>query len=69
MTPCKIIKRKDKNKMWTYVYVKKEFSRFGIPEMVGIYYNPYNKPAKDIAALFILPEFMQQVYYYNVKKL
>ena len=52
---------------WVIVKVKKEFSKYGIPEIVGIYYNPYNKTVKEIINFWILPEFVSQVYGYKVK--
>lgn len=54
-----------KNKLWVVIKVKKEFSKFGIPEMVGIYYNPYEKSVKEIIDTWILPEFVNQVYGYK----
>ena len=50
------------NKSWVEIRIKKEFSKFGIPEMVGIYYNPYNKPIKEVIKFWILPEYINQVY-------
>ena len=49
-------------KRWITIKVKKEFSRYGIPEMVGIYYNPYNWSVRKMIELWILPEFYDQVY-------
>ena len=53
-------------KLWVVIKVKKEFSRFGIPEMVGIYYNPYGKSVNYIINMWILPEFINQVYGYKI---
>ena len=55
-----------KEKLWVIIKVKKEFSKFGISEMVGIYYNPYNKPVKYWIKFWILPEFVNQVYGYKI---
>lgn len=49
-------------KPWVEVYTKKEFTKYGIPEIVGIYYNPYGKSVKEVIHTWILPEFWNQVY-------
>jgi hypothetical protein len=57
---------KNKEKLWVEIKIKKEFSRFGIPEMVGIYYNPYGKTVKEVIKFWVLPEFINQVYGYKI---
>lgn len=52
-------------KDWVTIMVKKEFSRYGIAEMVGIYYNPYNEPVSDFIETWIVPEYRNQVYGYK----
>jgi hypothetical protein len=34
--------------------------------LVGYYYNPYNRPAKEIAAMFVSPECIQEIIAYKV---
>jgi len=53
-------------KRWIVIKVKKEYSKYGIPEMVGIYYNPYNKPVLHYINTWIVPEFRHQVYGYKI---
>lgn len=55
------------DKKWIVIKVKKEFSKFGIPEMVGIYYNPYDKSIAEVIKFWIDPEFINQVYGYKIK--
>ena len=49
-------------KPWVTIMTKKEYTKYGIPEIVGIYYNPYNDSVRSIINDFILPEFHQRVY-------
>ena len=51
----------------TEIYVKKEYTKFGIPELVRIIYNPYDEPAKEIMKFWILPEFLHQCRAVNIK--
>ena len=53
-------------KHWVTIKVKREYSRNGIPEMVGIYYNPYNKSIKYTIDLWVAPEFRNQVYGFKI---
>ena len=59
---------KNNNKFWVEIWTKKEHSKFGIPEMVGIYYNPYNKSVKDVITEWILQEYINQVYGFKTSK-
>jgi hypothetical protein len=49
-------------KHWVEIRTKKEYSKYGIHEMVGIFYNPYNKTVKEVIKMWIVPEFINQVY-------
>ena len=51
-----------KYKTWVTIKIKKKYSRFGISEMVGIYYNPYNRMIKEVIKDWIIPECINQVY-------
>jgi len=44
----------------TEIWVKKEYTKFGIPELVRIIYNPYGIPAKEIMKSWILLEFLHE---------
>ncbi len=52
-------------KKWVTIKVKAQFSRYNIPEMVGIYYNPYNESVKSFIDFWVLPEFWHEVYGYK----
>lgn len=55
-----------KQKLYVEIKVKKEFARYGIPEMVGVYYNPHNKSVRYSINFWIDPEFRHQVYGYKI---
>ena len=48
-------------KSYVAIYTKKQYSRFEIPEMVGIFYA-YHMSIKQVIDFWILPEFRNQVY-------
>jgi hypothetical protein len=54
-------------KCWVEIYTKKEFTKSGIREIVGIYYNPYGKTVKQVIETWVLPEFWKQVYGFKTK--
>lgn len=62
------VKRKTGNrnaKLWITIKVKAQYSHCGVPETVGIYYNPYNETVKSFIEDWIIPEFRHQVYGYK----
>lgn len=62
------VKLKSKPKCWVEIWVKPKYTKHGIREIVGIYFNPYEKSVKEVIETWIELEFRHQVYGFRTSK-